>query len=1296
MKRHAHSFVWFLFWGLALLAALCAAGLLGLKLLINDLSSYRTDIETRLSQALNAEVRIAEIQGGWQGWQPEIRLRGLSVTGIEEAEGAALALLDADMAVDPQASLKAGTLVFSRFDLDGLKLRYILPGSPESESAEPAPGKAQDHAASQAGSNLLAFLLQQRALNIRNTRFELQQPDGETVSVSPVQLQLQNDGFMRQMKIGAELVTDRGRATISFVAEVEGNPSEDPVNFYLQLNGLDQQLLNPWLGLADIELERFQGEQQIWGRSYRGKLVYLNGITSIEGFRFRDYSLDQAQLHTALVRRDRGYQLQLTDLRLDAEQQAIELPRISLDLIRQGRRIQPLKLMVEQLDLDKLSDWLVQQPAMPPKVAEIVKTLSPQGALQNLAISWSESAALKDFKLEADLHDVGIKAWDDVPEIEGINGLLQADSEGGQIHLVSQRFAMHYPTLFDYKWQYQQADGVIGWRMEEKGVVVASQLLHLKDPHVSASGRFSIYLPFSRDEQPLLNLQIGMQQSDGLQAKYYIPPKEVGQGTYDWLVRAIQGGRIRQAGFILNGVTRSRLDDYQLPAVQMFFNLEQASFEYQPGWPAVKGADAFVFFRNGELVAEATGGKLYDSGIDFAWVHLPQKADRLLVAGATRGNAADLQRLLSESPLREEVGDDLNVWQMAGSATTLLDLKLPLYTGNIQPRVKVTSVIRDGRFRSEVDRIDFTGVTGQVNFDSATGLSADKLSARLFEQPVSASINTRDRKTQVYIDGSVEADYLRRWLDLELLRIASGHLPFQARLDLCPGKTCNQLVINSQLQGVALQAPAPLGKTANETMEFSLVSDLGRQFADNRSAIRLNLGGQLRGVLVTEGQAVERARFTLGGERPDLPEEPGIWLDGRLAELEYEQLQQFLVGAGFVAAEGKSDAQSTDTADSGLVKQIDLDIGRFRFGDFAVEGVTASLAPFNRDWLLSLKSQQVVGTLLLPADDQQAYRADLAYLRLQTREDTEDTAAEPAESGERLLEPESLPKLDFSVKRLQYNGKPMGQWQFQLRPGESGAEVRDIKADIEGSKLLGQIRWDTREQEQSELTLKLTGDDFGRVLDLWGISDTLETKSLDAYLQLAWPGAPWQFGLSGAAGELQFTAGQGRLLDVGNSGNFLRVFGILNLSSLGRRLKLDFSDLLKTGVAFDQMKASYNISKGIARTRDDFVMTGPSANLVMRGSLDLVNETVDKDIEVALPVTGNIPLVSVLLGAPQVAGAVFLFDKLVGDPLAKFTTVKYHLSGDWGNPEVELFSDKAKSKTETAKPSNLLDQEINQ
>jgi len=61
---------------------------------------------------------------------------------------------------------------------------------------------------------------------------------------------------------------------------------------------------------------------------------------------------------------------------------------------------------------------------------------------------------------------------------------------------------------------------------------------------------------------------------------------------------------------------------------------------------------------------------------------------------------------------------------------------------------------------------------------------------------------------------------------------------------------------------------------------------------------------------------------------------------------------------------------------------------------------------------------------------------------------------------------------------------------------------------------------------------------------------------------------------------------------------------------------------------------------------------------------------------VVLPVTGNLPIAAVLLGAPQIAGAVFLIDKLIGDKLEKVSTLSYELSGPWGEPSIKSLVNK--------------------
>ena len=172
-------------------------------------------------------------------------------------------------------------------------------------------------------------------------------------------------------------------------------------------------------------------------------------------------------------------------------------------------------------------------------------------------------------------------------------------------------------------------------------------------------------------------------------------------------------------------------------------------------------------------------------------------------------------------------------------------------------------------------------------------------------------------------------------------------------------------------------------------------------------------------------------------------------------------------------------------------------------------------------------------------------------------------------------------------------------------------------------------------------------------------------------------------------GHTDFLLKDGRISDAGDAANLLRVFGVLNFNTLGRRLKLYFSDLYKEGVAFDRLEGEYTLSQGVATTVKPLIMKGPSADLTATGQLDFVRQTVDKDIEVVLPLTSNVPFAAVLLGAPQVAGAVFIIDKLIGDKLEKVTTLRYHASGDWVNPQIELDGPGSKSLKDAVKLPKL-------
>lgn len=119
-------------------------------------------------------------------------------------------------------------------------------------------------------------------------------------------------------------------------------------------------------------------------------------------------------------------------------------------------------------------------------------------------------------------------------------------------------------------------------------------------------------------------------------------------------------------------------------------------------------------------------------------------------------------------------------------------------------------------------------------------------------------------------------------------------------------------------------------------------------------------------------------------------------------------------------------------------------------------------------------------------------------------------------------------------------------------------------------------------------------------------------------------------------------------------------------------MRLDFSDLIDKGLAYDRIHGELQVNDGVYRTRTALLLEGPSSNLDLQGQLDAVNEQIRATLQVALPLTNNLPLAAVVVGAPAIGGALFIVDRLIGDRVSRFASVNYYISGSWLNPTISL------------------------
>ena len=78
---------------------------------------------------------------------------------------------------------------------------------------------------------------------------------------------------------------------------------------------------------------------------------------------------------------------------------------------------------------------------------------------------------------------------------------------------------------------------------------------------------------------------------------------------------------------------------------------------------------------------------------------------------------------------------------------------------------------------------------------------------------------------------------------------------------------------------------------------------------------------------------------------------------------------------------------------------------------------------------------------------------------------------------------------------------------------------------------------------------------------------------------------------------------------------FGRILGLVNVSALKRRIKLDFSDFSNEGFVFDVMNGTLNLADGVAST-DNLTIKAPSADIFISGEIDLGTRKVNQMIRV--------------------------------------------------------------------------------
>jgi uncharacterized protein (TIGR02099 family) len=1248
-------------WGLGL----CALALVLMALYVSLgreltplVAEYRAEVEAKAGAALGMPVHLGELEGNWSGFAPILLAHDVMV-----GEGANALRLDQVSAVpDVWASLLAREVRIAHLQLNGLKIslkegedgHWALEGLPVQQDQPLDP------------EQLLNRMQMVQQVTVLDSQVTLQPLDQPPLTLTYVGLDLKT-GVSRQ-RLDARLTLPDGQpVAMSLRTRLRASQWRDgEVDGYLSLPQSDWSKWLPERVTQQWNFSEIKAGGELWVNWSKGALqnatVRLNAPQLKGAYAERKpIQINNLALNGYFQRSAEGVLVTLDSLSMNLGETRWESRLQLKQRLATAETDEHWNLQADRLDLTPITPLLNALGPLPAGVATVVERLKVTGGLRNVLLDFRPNATDDSkFSFAANLDRVGFDAYHGAPAARNVSGSISGDLGQGELRMDSKDFVLHLDPIFAKPWQYIQANARLTWKLDKQGLTLIAPYLKVLGEEGKIAGDFLIRLHFDHSQEDYMDLRVGLVEGDGKYTAKYLP-QMLSPALDEWLRTAIVKGTVDEGFFQYQGSLNHGAADADR-SISLFFKVRDAELAFQPGWPHVSKVSGDVFVEDSGVRVLASTGQLLNTQVRNISVSIPHvpagQNSHLLLDGAFAGGLGDGLKILQEAPIG--TADTFAGWQGEGDLQGKLKLDIPLTKGE-EPKILVDFKIAKARLKLAEPSLELTQLKGDYRFDSSKGLSGQNITARAFDKPVAAQIFAEGRpgntKTRVTASGQVEVKKLTDWLNVTQPLPVSGLIPYQLQLYLDGADS--QLMVSSSLKGVAVDLPAP----------FGMAADVGRD-----TVFRMTLQGPQRRYWVNYGNLANftfaapadnfadgRGELLLGGGEAVLPGAKGLRVRGVLSELDVGPWKDLL---------DKYAGQDPGGNAKQLLSSADFKVGKLSGFGTTLDQASVQLNRKPAAWALQLDSQQVKGAVGIADAKAAPIVVNLQYVRLPAPDPTvlaDENSPDPLAT----VDPTKIPALDITINQL-FQGKDLvGGWSLKVRPTAKGIALNTLDLGLKGILLQGSGGWEgVPGSSASWYKGRISGKNLADVLKGWGFAPSVTSETFHMDVDGRWPGSPAWLASKRFSGTLDASLNNGQFVEVEGGAQALRVFGLLNFNSIGRRLRLDFSDLFGKGLSYDRVKGLLVGSNGVYVTQEPILMTGPSSNIELDGKLDLVRDQVDAKLLVTLPVTNNLPIAALLVGAPAIGGALFLIDRLIGDRVARFASVKYSVKGPWKEPKI--------------------------
>jgi len=895
------------------------------------------------------------------------------------------------------------------------------------------------------------------------------------------------------------------------------------------------------------------------------------------------------------------------------------------------------------------------------------------GNLENLRFARGGTAD-GDLYVAGELHELVVPAAERTPGIRNLRAEFMLNARGGVVWFDGAEFELIHHERLPTPLAFANLDGHVSWQGMAGGERRISMRLEgsANTLPITLAGDWEVAEGYS----PRVNLDAHLGTGDLSRLSSLVPAASLKPGAERWVRAAFPAGILKSAQITLRG----SLADFPFDAAggdkregEVFearAAVEDVTLKYARDWPEATAVDGEITVSGRTLTGVLSSARFGHSPLKTARLHLgdllsPQPV--LDVTGEVEATLDDITRTLGASPLRERAMPQLRGLALSGTTRLSLDMSLGLKRG-MQRTVKGILGFSNNTLTASHYGITLEDLQGALSFAGSDWQSRDlrgNLAGRAVELEIAggasspggvqfALAGTADER-EVLSELATRAPALHALLARDPAAPAlQGTLRWRARLSGEAGQ--RRLLLESSLAGMRLDLPAPLQKAASE--EWPLALDMPLRGEGSRETT-VALGGILQAALRQEPSAEGPRRLThlavrFGpGPAPELSH-PGVRVDGELATLPLGEWTGLL--------------KSTGAAGSALPTELDVLIGSLKTlgQDFTQVRVAGRQDPVA--WRLSVDSERVAGDITIPRDSASSpLTLNLKQLWLQS----------PAEDrkGQAKLVPQRIPRLAMACASFHYNKLDLGQASLATTPTVEGLHLDSLVFQSDAAQIRAHGDWFLRDEtHESHFSIEVKAEALGGLLSSFGYeARAIQGGRTTLEIEAGWPGTPGDFTLERLTGSLNLAVRRGRLLDIEPGSG--RLFGLLSLQTLPRRLSLDFADLFAKGYAFDRIEGWFRLENGNAYTNTLF-MEGPSSRVEVTGRTGLANKDYDQKAILTPALSKSIPLASAVFGPAGIGAgaAIYLGQKLfkgVPTQVDKFLQRRYSITGPWDKPVVE-------------------------